>query len=260
MSDRPILMSTMMVKQLLNKNKTHTRRFITKNNSTIGEGGDWGKLCWDGSEVLNERLQECFDHGQKGSMAEAIKNNGYHAPSPWVDNSYPDYKYLHVPYEWKEHGTIFRVYPKIEPKNILWVKETHAFEERLDNCKTRDIGEAADVQTWYKAEHWADCYPLFLKRGKWRPSIFMPRWACRIQREVVSVKSQQLGNMTDEEAMDEGMDETIASFLGISMGDYSKDCGNYYLKIYKAYWNYLNGKTHPWDDKTWVWDYGFREL
>lgn len=80
---------------------------VNEHNSTVcgypGRDFDWGKFCWDGSEV---RIDRCF-----------VPNCSYRhetkAPPPWMDDGLIalNCEYLHVPYDWVEQGTIYRVRP-----------------------------------------------------------------------------------------------------------------------------------------------------
>jgi hypothetical protein len=55
MKEYPIIFSIPMIKAILDGRKTMTRRVITRNNSIIGEGGDWDKLDWEGKSVYTEK-------------------------------------------------------------------------------------------------------------------------------------------------------------------------------------------------------------
>ena len=75
---------------------------VTKHNSTAcgypGREFDWSKFCWDGSEI------------NKGIFKNEKDTK---APLPFVDDFLiaPNCEYLHVPYDWAEQGTIYRVRP-----------------------------------------------------------------------------------------------------------------------------------------------------
>ena len=75
---------------------------INKHNSTVcgypGRDFDWSKFCWNGNEVFK-------------SIFKGIKN--MKAPKPFVDDCLiaENCQYLHIPYDFMEHGTIYRVRP-----------------------------------------------------------------------------------------------------------------------------------------------------
>ena len=75
---------------------------ISSRNSTVcgypGREFDWSKFCWDGSEVHKSIFKGIDD---------------MRAPLPWVDDGLiaDDNEYLHVPYNFVEQGTIYRVRP-----------------------------------------------------------------------------------------------------------------------------------------------------
>lgn len=72
----------------------------------------------------------------------------------------------------------------VQPGTRLWVREAHALD--VPGCE-------AQRGVSYRADH-ADpkgdgpAHPM-----RWRPSIHMPRWACRLTLEVVSVTEEQVG-------------------------------------------------------------------
>ena len=84
----------------------HKEYKIGPRNSTVcgypGRNYDWTKFCWDGNEVYSHRC------GYKGHSTEEWK-----APLPFVDSYLiaENCQYLHVPYKFKEQGTIYRVRP-----------------------------------------------------------------------------------------------------------------------------------------------------
>lgn len=75
---------------------------ISKHNSTVcgypGREFDWTKFHWDGTAVC---------------ISVFMRPEKRKSPEPWVDNSriVHDCQYLHVPYDWVQHGTIYRVRP-----------------------------------------------------------------------------------------------------------------------------------------------------
>ncbi|KKN00124.1 hypothetical protein LCGC14_1140830, partial [marine sediment metagenome] len=46
----------------------------------------------------------------------------------------------------------------------------------------------------------------FDERGKWRPSIFMPKWASRLTLEVTDVRIEQVQSISEEDAKAEGVE------------------------------------------------------
>lgn len=75
---------------------------ITSHNSTVcgypGRDFDWSKFCWDESQIYKTTFK---------------KDKDWEAPLPWVDDGLigEGSEYLHVPYDFTENGTIYRVRP-----------------------------------------------------------------------------------------------------------------------------------------------------
>jgi hypothetical protein len=85
-----------------------------------------------------------------------------------------------------------------------------------------------------------------------RPSMFMFKKDARIWSTVLKVEAQQLKDITEEDAMAEGMSEKVATYLGFSLVNHHPDDGTYYRHIYKLLWGHLNGE---WQSNLWVWKY-----
>ena len=79
---------------------------VDSRNSTVcgypGRDFDWSKFCWDGSAIY---IDDCH---RQGHPKKEMK-----APLPFVDNCLigENCQYLHVPYNWAEDCTIYRVRP-----------------------------------------------------------------------------------------------------------------------------------------------------
>lgn len=117
---------------------------------------------------------------------------------------------------------VFEAYVYAEPNTVevpcpygqlgdrLWVRETWAptLSPSLVNGAPRSMAEV-DTHTQYRG------YPRATYRadlgaaagggdGRWRPSIYMPRWASRLTLEVVDVRVQRLQELDEHDALAEG--------------------------------------------------------
>lgn len=140
--------------------------------------------------------------------------------------------------------------------DILWVRETFGF---VPTGKGEKIG--------YKADHEG---PMW---NKWKPSIHMPKAACRLYLKVKSVRMERLHDITEEDAKAEGVEALdferyehdwsvcpqcggtgLHGALGAGLGYMEVDCTtcDTHVKRYKHLWNYING-PEAWDLNPWVW-------
>lgn len=85
---------------------------------------------------------------------------------------------------------------------------------------------------------------------KWKPSIFMPRWASRIRLDLVEVRAEKLTEITDTEAQAEGVKlpaNTVTMYEGI------------YVDQFALLWQRING-IESWNDTVWVWVLKFKQV
>ena len=136
----------------------------------------------------------------------------------------------------------------------LWVRETWAVCEQLD---THSPSSFQDFDVWFKADgRFHRHEPSELpspdgERGKWRPSIFMPRWASRITLEVVDVRVEQVKDISREDAIAEGAPDQW--FDGDTMRKFVPQ------GWYENLWDSLNAKRgYSWASNPWVWVIAFQ--
>jgi len=85
----------------------------------------------------------------------------------------------------------------------MWVRETWTHDAPdLETCRAayEDASPGIGYGPYYRATEVAQ------DTLKWRPAIFMPRWASRITLEIAKVRVQRLQEISDDDARAEGVD------------------------------------------------------
>lgn len=241
--ERPILFSGSMVRAIVEDRKTETRRVLR---------GD-PPCCPDhGEECPDLRLERC----------EWVHEDG-----------------------WTDGWTGYRKCPYGRPGDVLWVREAFRLEHRSDfgdyyvrhtglNSRTNlsfcnlsgdqsdHLAEMAAKDRWERAAgrlENGDPLPLWL--GRWRPSIHMPKWACRLWLRVEDVRVGRLQEITPDGVAAEGIDlddgQGAEDFAyaehyqagGVSLGSY----GSPEVYAFAALWDRINRKRAPWASNPYVW-------
>ena len=131
---------------------------------------------------------------------------------------------------------IYVACPYGQPGDRLWVRETWALHP--------DDGEAGVL--WRATDPGWDAEGTGLK---WRPSIFMPRWASRIELEVTGVRVERVQGISEADAQAEG----VAAVQGDPEDHVDP------VDRFAQVWDGINGKRgHGWDVNPWVWVVEFR--
>lgn len=125
------------------------------------------------------------------------------------------------------------------PGDLLWVRETWRYTEDR-------TGEPSFPEFEYRAN-----YHGMRHDGKWRPSIFMPRRASRITLEIVSVRVEQLNDISDEDAYAEGITEQDAV-------DHWYDGPEPGAAFYELWDSVYEKQGYGWDSNPWVWVVEFK--
>jgi len=145
-------------------------------------------------------------------------------------------------------GDCFQIKPKFNIGDILWVRE-----------KWRKN----DTPTGFPYHHYADD-TIYTDRDneKWKPSLFMPKQACRLFLEVTDIKIEKLNTISPEDAEREG----IEHLGGDIWKDYmNKKCfpefmqGSTFTRTssFKSLWEKING-VESWEANPYVWVITFK--
>ena len=214
MKEYPIIFSSPMIRAILENRKTQTRR-VAKLINQIAENHSGVRVWWKDGTVSMSR--------------EAM-----YTPS------------LREPFE----GIAC---PYGVPGDRLWVRETwipvhhgsyEVFDRKIGFGDRPAIVYAADPGVGYH-EVW-DNY-----KGKWHPSIFMPRWASRITLEITEVRVQRVQEISANDCLAEG----------IELGCVTSDCSPKLEPAYQRLWDSINAKRgYGWDKNPWVWCLSFRRI
>jgi hypothetical protein len=136
----------------------------------------------------------------------------------------------------------------------LWVRETFT-EAQKGGFLYKADGTNKQLGVWWG----------------WKPSIHMPRRASRITLENINIRVEQIQDISEEDAIAEGIDELICPQCGC--GDFishgatiktrcsSQGCGLDYLSAiegFKQLWESIYPGS--WDRNDWVWVNEFKRL
>ncbi len=120
----------------------------------------------------------------------------------------------------------------------LWVRETFRLSTS-DDCACYDPCNCKSGTPIYRADNDE------AENVKWKPSIFMPRWASRLSLTITDVRVERLHDITDANAIKEGM---------FPIPLHNLDCDSVGPRErFSKLWGEINGKKHPWEDNPWVW-------
>jgi len=125
--------------------------------------------------------------------------------------------------------------PYGSPGDRLWVRETWAHSTDYDGQFLLDHNPVL-----YRAT------PV-VEPSRWRPSIFMPRWASRITLEITAVCAERLQSILLSDVAAEGLHP-------------NNEAGWDTTDPYRDLWDSINGKKYPWASNPYVWVVEFRRV
>lgn len=145
--------------------------------------------------------------------------------------------------------------------DILWVRET--FQKHCTEMETTSDWAPISYKETGQYVYKADGYMLpkdSLSFSKWRPNIHMPKDACRIFLKVKSVRVERLQDISEEDAIAEGIEAQpkdnrfYKNYIRIDL----KWCDSS-VRSFETLWQSINGEQ-SWKDNPWVWVIEFERV
>lgn len=152
-----------------------------------------------------------------------------------------------------------RLDPKVNIGDIIWVRETFQITDFLhptDENYGYIYKASENGKEWQNnSENWI-----------WKPSLFMPKAACRIFLKCVSVHAERLQEIDEQSAAKEGIevlynDDDVPGYYLYGNHDFQDFIGRKALtglatESYMTLWQMIHGKN-SWKENPYVWVYKF---
>lgn len=178
--------------------------------------------------LFNGDMVRAILAGKKTQTRRAVKDAPHHQAE------YAGH-YLHEKWDWLRHdGLRLKTFkcPYGEPGDRLWVRETF----RPIYYQGGNSGDVVDYSYRATPQRISDL------DAKWKPSIFMPRDASRIDLRINTISVERLQDIGNFDAAAEGVADKHGDFFG----------------PFKELWESINGKG-SFDDR-WVWVIEFERV
>ena len=96
---------------------------------------------------------------------------------------------------------------------------------------------------------------------KWRPSIFMPRWASRITLEIMNIRVERVQEITRNDAKAEGANAVWYWDAFKKTDLHKRGVLNPYIANFSVLWDAINANSgFGWDVNPWVWVVDFKAV
>lgn len=151
------------------------------------------------------------------------------------------------------------------PGDVLWVRESitilypvHCISEK-DNRFVYKANMCPDDKVIRK-EYVGCGYPY-----KWKPSIHMPKEACRIFLQVNAIQLERLQSITSEDAVQEGIrcygncNNNLKWYKNYLLPEHSEKVADSAKHSFQTLWQKING-PQSWSANPWVWVAQFKQI
>lgn len=217
---KPILYNGPMINAILNKQKWQTRRVI-KPQPVLHDEAEPNDLVW-----------------LSGGLHKVKASKGRNERVTGQLNAYP----YSCPYG--------------APGDQLWVREMHEIDGER-------IVYRADMAARFRTACPDALFYLSLDytpTTKWRPSIFMPKWACRLYLTIKDIRVEQLQDISEDDARAEGITDGGCLTCGESEPCGCDDPNPSARDGFIWLWNSINKKPgRTWDDNPYIWVISFEK-
>lgn len=193
-----------------------------------------------------------------------------------------------------------RPFPYGQPGDRLWVREKWGYIDPDGTGENYANDQGGQGPVTFAAELCQEGHPVrdyWLRRiayaatfqeprfgngpdkpKRWRPSIHMPRWACRIELEITGVRVERLQDISEADAAAEGI---APNWIGSDLTGWNPEEHGYLPhdcddegevpgvdiyddcwtanRCFKRLWESING-AGSWDANPWVWVIEFRRI
>lgn len=237
MKEHGFLFIAAMVRAMLEDLKTNTRRPITFDHSiTVPHvmRKDWYGLQWSQAQLLSEML--------------------------------PIGPYWSVP----SRDLVVKVYPRVQPGDHIWVRETWSVMFRR-----LGVFQAVYKEDYHRGPGTITRKDILMdslteeQRAQaeramqkvWTPSIHMPRWASRLDLDVLAVRSHRIQEISAEDARAEGCNRTLANEFANGDSGLEFAYGLAPLMLFTDLWDSINvARGFGWATNHPVWVYEFERV
>jgi len=226
MKERPILFNGAMVRAILSGQKTQTRRVVK------GIALEWLQPEMFTPEFVADPGNGMCPYGQPGDRLWVRETWGYRGSR--ISTAWPGIQKVDIEYSADSQRSEYER-PANDDSGIPKQRPCREDEDYIE-----------DYYNGYLTRYWK----------QWRPSIHMPRWACRLVLEIVSVRVERLNDISESDCWAEGIERSTESPAQASsqFSDYASP-----RAAYMHLWESING-PESWTANPWVWVVEFKKV
>jgi hypothetical protein len=202
----------------------------------------------------SEMVRAVFD-GRKTMTRRVMKNPSW---SKMDDDTF--WSGVQVGYD---HKLEFINCPYGRPGDLLWVRETwaavspHDYPAPIEECT---IEYKADTGNPYPGDWSVEDARGNPDAPKWRPSIFMPRWASRLTLRVTAVRVERVQDISKKDIIAEGVNWSESFPEGYTNKLNKRGYGSAEA-AFRDLWDSINAKRgYSWESNPFVWVVEFEPL